>query len=420
LYPRAKTPTLIESKPKSVLTLRICVISQYFPPDTGGASTRASNVVNGLIEGGKQVTVITAFPHYPSGNIPTRYRGKLLSVEEFHKARLIRVWMPAIAHEGVIKRLILYGTFALSALMALPFCRGTKATWAMSPNYLCMVPATAVKLTTRSRIIHDVVDIWPQALIATGYSFPRSVVKAVNLLSRISYILSDAIVTISDSMRSSLRTVSPKSIRVEVLANCVTNDFFSVPAKTRGRLFHIMYVGTLGPSNDFSTVLEAAKKLQDEEDLKFTIAGSGELASKISQTVRNSNIRNVDLKGQPIKHDNVPLWLGKADALVLPLRKGFGNASLPSKLGEYLATGRPVVCSSDGALASTLGSNNLSLVVAPGDVGELVHAFLRLRKDPGLSHQIGSNGRAYAHEHFSFESFQEKVENLTESIVGTA
>src|SRR2546430_10838940 len=86
------------------------VISQYFPPDAGSASTRASNVVKSLTEGGNQVTVITAFPHYPSGNIPKEYQRKLLSVEEFHKARVIRVWMPAIAHEGVIKRLIIYAT----------------------------------------------------------------------------------------------------------------------------------------------------------------------------------------------------------------------------------------------------------------------------------------------------------------------
>jgi len=324
--------------------------------------------------------------------------------------------MPAIAHEGVIKRLILYGTFALSALMSLPFCRGTKATWAMSPNYLCMIPATALKLKTRSRIIHDVVDIWPRALIATGYSFPQGILKAVSLLSRISYILSDAIVTISGSMRSSLSMGLPKSIRVEVLANCVTNDFFSVPSKARGRSFHIMYVGTLGPSNDFSNLLEVAKRLQEEDNIKFTIAGSGELASKISQTVRNYNIRNVDFKEESIKHDNVPLWLNRADALVLPLRRGFGDTSFPSKLGEYLATGRPVVCSADGALANTLGTSNVSLIVTPGDNEELVQAFLRLRSDLRLSDQIGSNGRAYAHENFSFDSFQKKVENLTESI----
>ena len=305
--------------------------------------------------------------------------------------------MPAIAHEGVIKRLVMYGTYAISALMALPFCRGVRVTWAISPNYLCMIPATAVKLMTRSRVIHDVVDIWPRALIATGYSFPRGILKAVNLLSRISYILSDAVVTISDSMRSSLTKESPKYIRVEVLANCVTNDFFSVPSKTRGRLFHIMYVGTLGPSNDFSNVLEAAKKLQDED-----------------------NIKNVDFIEESIKHDNVPLWLDRADALVLPLRRGFGDTSFPSKLGEYLATGRPVVCSADGALANTLGASHVSLIVTPGDNEELVQAFLRLRKDLRLSDQIGSNGRAYAHEHFSFDSFQKKVENLTESIVRTA
>src|SRR2546425_3272939 len=105
-----------------------------------------------------------------------------------------------------------------------------------------------------------------------------------------------------------------------------------------------MYLGTLGPSNDFATVVEAARKLQHDKQVSFTIAGSGELGSKIEDSLRQNQVENVELHGQPIKHSDVPAWLGDADALVLPLRKGFGDTSFPSKLGEYLATGRPVIC----------------------------------------------------------------------------
>ncbi len=399
--------------------MKACVISQYFPPDTGGASTRASNLIDSLVREHEQVTVVTAFPHYPKGMIPRRYRGKLLSVEEFRGARVVRVWIPPIAHEGVVKRLVMYTIFALSSLTALPFCRGSKITWAVSPNYLCMIPATAVRLVTKSRIVHDVVDIWPQALIATGYTFPWGILESVKFLSRISYILSDAIVTLSDSMRADLLAASPKTTNIEVITNCVGNDFFSVQPKEMSDSFHVMYVGTLSLSNDFPTLLRAAKTLLGDKLMRFTIAGSGELGSEISQLVNDDRITNVNVVGHSINHNEVPNWIAQSDALIVPLRKGFGDSSFPSKLGEYLASGRPVVCTTDGILSQNLRSNNISLIVEPGDVEGLVDPFSRLKSDHALRLQLATRGRAYAKEHFSFASFQERVEQLTESVSKT-
>ena len=68
--------------------MNILVIAQYFPPDSGGASTRASNVVIGLLEKGCKVTVISAFPHYPLGKIPASYRHKPIITEEFKGAKI--------------------------------------------------------------------------------------------------------------------------------------------------------------------------------------------------------------------------------------------------------------------------------------------------------------------------------------------
>jgi len=38
--------------------MKVLVVAQYFPPDMGGASTRASNVVKGLLSKGCEVTVV--------------------------------------------------------------------------------------------------------------------------------------------------------------------------------------------------------------------------------------------------------------------------------------------------------------------------------------------------------------------------
>ena len=56
--------------------LKVLVLAQYFSPDMGGGSTRATNVVKGLLSKGCGVTVVAAFPHYPHGKVSNEYRGK--------------------------------------------------------------------------------------------------------------------------------------------------------------------------------------------------------------------------------------------------------------------------------------------------------------------------------------------------------
>jgi len=68
--------------------LNVLVLAQYFPPDMGGGSTRASNVVKGLLCRGCGVKVVAAFPHYPHGKVPMEYRGKAVVSESFGSSTL--------------------------------------------------------------------------------------------------------------------------------------------------------------------------------------------------------------------------------------------------------------------------------------------------------------------------------------------
>jgi hypothetical protein len=91
--------------------MNVLVVAQYFPPDMGGGATRAYNMAKGLSLAGCDVTVVTAFPHYPTGNIPTKYRGKLLTIENEGNLRIVRTFVPPIASEGFIKRFFLFASF---------------------------------------------------------------------------------------------------------------------------------------------------------------------------------------------------------------------------------------------------------------------------------------------------------------------
>jgi hypothetical protein len=50
------------------------------------------------------IYVITSFPHYPHGYISTKYKRKILSLEEIDGIKVIRTWVPNLPHLPIIKR----------------------------------------------------------------------------------------------------------------------------------------------------------------------------------------------------------------------------------------------------------------------------------------------------------------------------
>ena len=49
--------------------MHVLVISQYYPPETGGPQNRLLSLVRGIQAEGHSVTVITEKPNYPTGVI---------------------------------------------------------------------------------------------------------------------------------------------------------------------------------------------------------------------------------------------------------------------------------------------------------------------------------------------------------------
>src|SRR3989442_13044948 len=121
--------------------MRVSLFSQYFPPDVGGASTRGSNIVSALEKNGHEVTVLTAFPHYPHGRIPQEYRGKLFSLERYGGGRGGGGWGARMPHMGIAHKVIMYSAFTLSALIGVFFFIRGQNPWVIMPKYLFIIPA---------------------------------------------------------------------------------------------------------------------------------------------------------------------------------------------------------------------------------------------------------------------------------------
>jgi len=92
------------------------------------------------------------------------------------------------------------------------------------------------------------------------------------------------------------------------------------------------------------------------------------------------------------------LWqlLGLADALVQPGGpNAFNDYRFPSKLPDFLASGKPVVLPAAN-IGRYLRDGVDALVLERGDATEIFAAVRRLLADPDLRRSLGSNGREFA------------------------
>jgi glycosyltransferase involved in cell wall biosynthesis len=119
-------------------------------------------------------------------------------------------------------------------------------------------------------------------------------------------------------------------------------------------------------------------------------------------------IRNVGW----VARRRVPDLLAAADILVQPGAPGsFNDYRFPSKLPEFLASGKPVVLPRSN-IGLELRDGVDVLLLQRGDPDEIAAAVERLALDVELRRQLGAASRAFAVRELRWESSVEKIETL--------
>jgi len=378
-------------------SLKVLVLAQYFSPDMGGGSTRASNVVKGLLCKGCEVTVVAAFPHYPHGNVSKKYRGKAVVSERFGVAKVFRVWIPSLPHSSPLKRLVLHFCFCVSSLFALPFVGNVDVVWGANPNLFSFVPSFIYGATKRVPIVRNVDDLWPEVFYELGYVKSKFAQKVLDFLAWLSYVVPAAITPISEGYKRSIVAkygISPEKIHVIEVGVDHVKTLNS--GKNLNTKFTVIYSGVLGLGYDFDVVLEAAQFLAEKEDIVFVIRGVGEKAPGLKKAIIERGLGNVVLDTHFLPKDELAALLESADAFVLPMADmSFVDLGLPTKVFEYQAYGKPIVCISGGEAARYVESTKSGLIVKPSDVSGFADAVMTLYNDRLVGAELGINGQNY-------------------------
>lgn len=391
--------------------MNVLVIAQYFPPDMGGGSTRAINVVNGLISNGCDVTVVAAFPHYPRGNVPSQYKRKAIVSEKINDVKVFRVWIPALPHSSQINRIILHFCFVVSSLFAMPFVDRVDVVWAASPNLFGFYSAVVYGCIKRAPIVRNVDDLWPEVFYELGLVRSGLMRKFLDFLAWLSYVVPAAITPISYGYKRKIveryGVCTEKIHVVEVGVDGV--EPLNVYECKKDR-FVVMYSGVLGLGYDFNVVLEAAMILRKNKNTVLIIRGVGELSSWLRSRISSYNLNNVILDTSFLTKEKLSTLLGSADVFILPMSSlSFVEEGLPTKVFEYQAHGKPIICVSSGEPARYIEETGSGIVVKPGDYKALAEAVLYLEGNRAAAENLGVSGRRYVENNLSIEKIGSKM-----------
>jgi glycosyltransferase involved in cell wall biosynthesis len=159
----------------------------------------------------------------------------------------------------------------------------------------------------------------------------------------------------------------------------------------------LLFVGTLEPRKNLSTLLRAYAAAKDRLQMPLLIGGGkGWWYQETFDLVKTLGIADrVRFLGF-VPADELPLYYATATALVYPsLYEGFGLPPL-----EALASGLPVVTSDAHAVREVVGDAAISVPAMDADA--LAHALIRITQDEPLRQELRRRGLARA-ENYSWE-----------------
>jgi glycosyltransferase involved in cell wall biosynthesis len=108
------------------------------------------------------------------------------------------------------------------------------------------------------------------------------------------------------------------------------------------------------------------------------------------------------------------------NAAVLALAKPNNQQSehcFPTKIAEYLSTGKPVLTTSTGSIPQYLTDKKDSFLTEPNDPDRLAQTLSDIFADYGKAQIVGQNGRKLAQNEFDYTTQVDRIITFFEELI---
>lgn len=364
--------------------MRILFLDAYYKPEKIAFTHLEEDLIEGFVNAGHEIDIICPIPTRGiNKNIAKKYKNVKYEEEYDGKVRIHRFWAP---QEGInpLIRAFRYGWCNIRTYQIGKKFKYIDTIFANSTPPTQGWVASKLKIKLKCRFVYSLQDIFPDSLVSTQLSKKNTLIYQFGeKIANFTYDTADSIVVISQTFKNNIIKKGVSESKVKIIYNWVDTTKVKPVCKKDNKLFDelgisrdiptIVYAGNFGASQNGQIIIDAAKKMRNDEVQFVFFGGGSEYFTIKKQAEKLSNIYCFDL--MPLNRVSEVYSLG--DIALITNAPGVGDCGMPSKLWMIMATNTTIVASIDrkSELAEVIISHTNGYVTSAGDVQELVRVM---------------------------------------------
>ena len=395
--------------------MHILLIHQAFAALDEPGGTRHHELARFLVQHGHRVTVIASPVSYLTGAASSSNPAAEADQGD-HGITILRAYTYDALHKSFVHRVFSFLSFMVSSFFLGLRVTNVDVVWGTSPPIFQGLTAWALARLKRAKLLFEVRDLWPDFAIAVGVLKNPLLIKLAFWLEHFLYRHADRMIVNSPAYVEHVKKGGARA--VELIPNGADPAMFNpfdigLPFRQAHHLrdvFVALYAGAHGMSNDLQVLLDAARLLAGEQDIRIVLVGDGKEKANLQARAVEMGLQNVIFL-PPVPKTGMGEVLAGADACIAILKPiDEYKTTYPNKVFDYMAAGRPVVLAIQGVIRQVVEEADCGVFPQPGSAEDMASAIAFLASDRDHAVRLGINGRRYLEEHFSRDQLAAQLE----------
>lgn len=168
---------------------------------------------------------------------------------------------------------------------------------------------------------------------------------------------------------------------------------------------HLVYVGGIARHRGLDTVIAAMPAIRDTDpSATLTIVGDGDALTALKKQAADLGLAEVVFFTGRLPRDEAMEYVAAANIALVPHhRSPHTDSTIPHKLFQYMALGRPVLVSDCAPLVRIVTETHAGIAFAAGDPADLARQVGRL-SDPIVAAEMAAAGRRAVLDRWNLEA----------------
>ncbi|MBR6902941.1 MAG: glycosyltransferase family 4 protein [Clostridia bacterium] len=389
--------------------MKILFVCQYYKPEP----FRHPDICEELVRQGNEVLVVTGTPNYPMGETYADYEHGKRKDEVVNGVRVHRCYTVPRKNNPVF-RVLNYLSFVFFSTRYVKHIKENFDIVFVHQLSPVIMAKAGIKYKHKNNIplVLYCLDLWPESAVMGGMKKGSLIYRFLHRISERIYKSADKILISSESFSGYFQ--NEFRICNTLYLPQYADDIFTPEncKKAPDENIDLMFAGNIGTAQDVDTIINAARLLSDIKNLKVHIVGDGSQLGRLKKAA--SDLPQVIFHGrQPL--EKMPEYYAMADAMLITLRSGELNATLPGKVQTCLAAGKPIIAAADGETANAINTASCGYCSPAGDASALADSIRKYIENDKAG--FSKNARTYYDKLFGKQAFVERLEKILEDLI---